>query len=216
MPWHVDLGNDRDEPLGRVGDESRVVVLRVEAARAAADLGRAAELRELRPRVDLDAPPLVVGQVQMQVVELEQRELVEVVLDLLHGEEVAGDIEHRAAVGEAGVVFDRDVGHRAVGGAELVEGLQGVERTGGIGCGDEDAVGPDLEAVPSAGSDGSSAVSTGASGAVPSPHAVDTGAGIRAGCWSNVGSVLVHAAVSSTTAAVRIATPRIHRVCQDS
>ena len=53
VPGQVDLGHDRDEPLGGVLDDAAVVVLRVEAAAVAAHRGRGADARELGPRVDL-------------------------------------------------------------------------------------------------------------------------------------------------------------------
>ena len=82
----------------------------------------------------------------MQVVDLEQRQLVEVALHLLDGEEVARDIQHGSAVREAGVVVDGDEGESIVG-AQLVERDSRVERPGGVGCGDADARGIHLEAV---------------------------------------------------------------------
>ena len=58
-----------------------------------------------------DAPALVVGEVQVQHVELQQRDRVEVAQHVLDGEEVPGDVEHRAAVGEARGVGDGCRGH---------------------------------------------------------------------------------------------------------
>jgi hypothetical protein len=71
-----------------VAHDLLVVVLRVEASGAAADLGGAAVRGEAGPGVDGDPPALVVGEVQMQCVDLVEGELVDVALDLVDGEEV--------------------------------------------------------------------------------------------------------------------------------
>ena len=60
----------------------------------------------------MDAPALVVGEVQVQGVELQSRGAVDVGLDGLDGEEVARDVEHHAAVGEARCVLDLHGGDR--------------------------------------------------------------------------------------------------------
>src|SRR4029077_822378 len=57
--------------------------------------------------VDGDPPALVVGQVQVEVVDLVAGHLVDVALDLRDGEEVPRDVEHGAPVGQARVVDDR-------------------------------------------------------------------------------------------------------------
>ena len=97
----VDLGHDDDTALRRVLDDRRVVALRVRAARPAADRGRAADLRQPRPRLDLDPPALVVGEVQVQPVEAEARDHVDEALHVLDAEEVPRDVEHHAAPLEA-------------------------------------------------------------------------------------------------------------------
>src|SRR5690606_39114069 len=102
----IDLGNDRDVPGRRVSDDFRVFLLRVEATRTAADLGQAARLGEPRPRADLDAPSLSVGEVQMQHVDLVQGDRVDVLLHLVDREEVPGHVEHRAAPAEAWPIDD--------------------------------------------------------------------------------------------------------------
>ena len=80
VPRHFDFGNDRDETLGGVADDVANLVLRVEAAVAltveargfvpgVADHGlstEAADLGELGILLDLDAPPLVFGQVPVE------------------------------------------------------------------------------------------------------------------------------------------------------
>ena len=73
MARHVDLRDDLDEALARVRDDRRVLALREVAALPAADLRAAAVAREPGPRADRDPPALVVGQVQVQAVELVER-----------------------------------------------------------------------------------------------------------------------------------------------
>ena len=98
---HVDLGNDDDVAARRVLDELRVVMLRIEATRTAAHGARAADLREPRPRLDLDPPALVVGEVEVQAVEAEAGDDVDEALHVLDAEEVPRDVEHHAAPLEA-------------------------------------------------------------------------------------------------------------------
>ena len=106
MPGHVDLGDDRDESIGGVGHEIRVLLLREEPADAAADFPAAAARRQLRPRLDLDAPALVVGEMQMQPIELIECQQIDVPLDVFYPEEMARDVEHRATPREAGTIDD--------------------------------------------------------------------------------------------------------------
>jgi hypothetical protein len=79
--------------------------------------------------------------VQVQHVQLVQREDVDVLLDLSHREEVAGDVEHRAAPGEARLVDDPECGDRPVdtvkthirfdvGRQQLPYGLNAAEQAG--------------------------------------------------------------------------------------
>ena len=97
--------------------------------------------RQPRPRLDLDPPALVVGQVQVQPVQLVQRQQVDVALDVGDAEEVARDVEHRAAPREARPVADRPRSDRARAGADataldlgrqqLAERLDAPEEAGG-------------------------------------------------------------------------------------
>ncbi len=103
---HIDLRNDRDVLRCGVLDDLAVVGLRVEAAAPAVHLGARPDLGERRPGVDLQAPALVVGEVQVQVVELQKGDVVDVALDRCDAEEVAGDVQHRSAVLEPWVVGD--------------------------------------------------------------------------------------------------------------
>ncbi len=93
----------------------------------------------------------------MQFVDLVEGQLVDVALDLADGEEVAGDVEHRAAVGVARRVVDgaaRDLPGSGLpgglldgGGQELAQGLHAVEEPGGPARGDGDPGGRAVEPV---------------------------------------------------------------------
>jgi hypothetical protein len=101
--------------------------------------------------------PLVVGQVQVQPVDLVSGDLVDVALDLLHVEEVPRDVEHRRPVPESGLVDDLAAGHgpRARlrgrhldrGGQQLAQRLHAVEQPFGAGGVQADVVLGHLEAV---------------------------------------------------------------------
>ncbi|KUO20158.1 hypothetical protein AQJ91_15335 [Streptomyces dysideae] len=94
----------------------------------------------------------------MQLVDLAQGELVDVALDLFDGDEVPGDVEHRAAPAVARGVLDgaaRDQPGAGLDGVlldgrreELAQGLDAVEEAGGLGGGDGDARTAAVEAVP--------------------------------------------------------------------
>ena len=143
MARHVDLGHDRDEPARRVRDDLAVVVLRVVSRPApSTPVPRPPTSVSAGQPVDLDAPALVVGEVQVQVVDLEQRDVVDVALDLVDREEVPGDVEHRAAVGEPRGVLDVDSrdGPRRRRRDQLPQGLDGPEGAGWGAGGDPDDV----------------------------------------------------------------------------
>ena len=61
VPRQVDLRDDDDPRSAAYATSSAYSPWRVPAARPAADLGRASDLREPRPRADLDPPALVVA-----------------------------------------------------------------------------------------------------------------------------------------------------------
>src|SRR5690606_17674330 len=125
---HVDLRDDGDVPLGGVGDDVAVVVLGEVTAAHTVDTGARSTAHggEFGPAFDLDAPALVVRQVDVQVVDLVARDFVDVGLDLIKRVEVARDVEHGAAVGEPWVVDDAAAGH----GPRLVLGCVGFDRGG--------------------------------------------------------------------------------------
>ena len=157
VPGGVELGDDLDEPVGGVADDAGVVRRRVEAAGPALDVARGAHLGEQRPRRHHQPPPLVVAQVEVEVVDLVQRDEVDVAEHRLDREEVPGDVEHRAAVGEAGPVGDVDPGHgprpgKPAGGLgarwqHQAQGGQAAEDPLGRRRGDHDPAGVDVQCV---------------------------------------------------------------------
>ncbi|CAM3661088.1 hypothetical protein STAL104432_27240 [Streptomyces albus] len=165
----LDLGDDGDVPFGGVGDDLAQVVLGVVAAVRAfvpqrrgtvPDAGAGppgAGPGEARIAVDLDAPALVVGQVEVEDVELVGGEQVEDAQDTVLGQEVPGDVQHQAAPGVAGRVLDAAGGQlpdgpvdgAAEGGGRqpLAQGVGGVVESGGVTAGESDAFGRHLHAV---------------------------------------------------------------------
>jgi hypothetical protein len=149
VPGHLDLGDDGDEPVLRVPDDLPVLALRVPAAGPASDLRRPAMARQAWPGPDCDAPALVVGQVEMQAVELVEGHEVDEPLHLARPVEVPRDVEHQATPSEAGPVVDhaqRDTPRPRAptvgldrGWEELAQCLRSPEEPGGACSGERDA-----------------------------------------------------------------------------
>ena len=140
---HVDLGDHRHEvALGMVHDAGPVGQ-REPTALVAPARRRAADAGERRPVGHLDAPPLIVAEVEVQAVQLEARDQLDEAAHLVGGERVPGHVEHRAAPLEARGVDDADGRHRRAV-AQLVERAGRVPQAvlGGGGDGD-DVVGGD-------------------------------------------------------------------------
>ncbi len=171
---HFDFGDEGDVAGLGVGDEfaefglgieERAVGLAVSLVAVAGPWGfgaAGADFGEARVLADLDAPALVVGEVELDVVEFVAGGEVDEFLEEIERHEVAGDIEEEAAVGEAGLVDDLEAGEgprrvgcgRGVGGRgrtdgvdDLAEGDAGVEEAGGGSGPEEDAVGVDGEEI---------------------------------------------------------------------
>ncbi len=111
---HVDLRHDQDVACLCVAQYVLVILLGIEAPRSASDLRERPHRGQLRARIDLYSPSLIVGQVQVQHVQLVQREDVEVLLHFPHREEVTADVEHGAAVGEARLICNAERGNAPV------------------------------------------------------------------------------------------------------
>src|SRR5204863_4752130 len=111
---------------GGVGDDLADIVLRIEATvglAVEAPRGRVldlstderltaprAHLGETRVLLDLEAPPLVVGQVPVEAVEVMERREIDVLLHELLRHEVTGHVEVDAPPREPGRVLDRNRG----------------------------------------------------------------------------------------------------------
>ena len=106
MTGAVDLWHDLDEVFGGIVDDAGVVGCGVVPAVAALDVARAADLGEPRPIGHRQPPTLVVGEMEVEDVDLVQRDQVDVAEHVIDAEEVTGDIEHRPAVLEARPVVD--------------------------------------------------------------------------------------------------------------
>jgi hypothetical protein len=137
-----------------------VFVLRIEAARAATHLRRTPKGRELRPAVDLDAPPLIVAEMQVQRVHLVEGEQVDVLPHLDWREEMSSHVEHRAAPRETRCVRDRSrryappirhAAKRVLGldarGQELAERLDAVKESRRVRGDEPDGIRCDAELV---------------------------------------------------------------------
>jgi hypothetical protein len=117
-----------------------------------------ADLGEARVLLDLDPPPLVLGEVPVERVHFVEREEVDVLLHELLRHEVTRDVEVPPAPAEAWDVLDRDRGHRP-GNArdpraakdlrreELPYRLDGVEQACRFRRLRDDAIGPHVEPV---------------------------------------------------------------------
>src|SRR6266481_1208711 len=106
MARHLDLRHDRHEARACVGDDLADIVLRIEATvRLAVEAPRGrvlvlstderltaprAHLGETRVLLDLEAPPLVVGQMPVEAVELMERREIDVLLHELLRHEATG------------------------------------------------------------------------------------------------------------------------------
>lgn len=162
VPGPVDLGDDGDEALGRVVDDLRVLLGRVEPGPARPRrpplLRPTAHLGQPRQAVDREPPALVVGQVQVQHVEAVVREVVDEPLDVLDRGEAPRDVEHRAAVRVARRVRDLDRRHLPrdavgrggrldLGGQELEQRARAAVQACGRRAGEHDAALPRIEGV---------------------------------------------------------------------
>ena len=127
-------------PVGPVRLGPGAVGGRQEAARVEGVPAPGAHRGELGEARDLDAPALVVGEVEVEDVELVARHQVERPQHRGLGLEVARDVEHEPAVAEARGVHDRHRGEGQPLGRgrgrrqQAPQGLQAVEDAGGRGC----------------------------------------------------------------------------------
>ena len=117
MPRNIKLRDDPD-PAGRgVRDDPAHLFLREVMAVGA-------EFVQVGKFLALDAEALVLGQVQVQDVELYERHAVEVALDDLQRLPVARHIDHQAAPGKTRPVLDAHRRQEPPGGGVRLEQLQ--------------------------------------------------------------------------------------------
>ena len=123
MSGHFYFGDDGDEAVGSILHDFPDLVLRVVAAcgfpveAAGIIIVRMAYLclrtvradfRQAGIFLDLDAPALVVREVEVEDIHLVGSHQVDELQHFLLGQEVAPDVHHGPSVGEAGRVFDAD------------------------------------------------------------------------------------------------------------
>ena len=127
----IDLGDDDDVAVGRVGHDLAHLILGIETAVADAVVGvevladagavaPRADFREFRIFLDLDAPALVLGQVPVQPVDLIGGGNVDVALGLLNRPEMTAGIQMDAAVVKTRGVQDGHAGEEPGGIGLLV------------------------------------------------------------------------------------------------
>src|SRR5688572_21783580 len=87
-----------------------VLLLCIIASVSAVHLSLRADLGQLGPGFDFNAPALVICQMKVQPVQLVMRDQVNVTLYIIHAEEVARHIQHRAAPPESGSIAYRTGG----------------------------------------------------------------------------------------------------------
>ena len=163
MTGQIYFRDDGDMTFGGVGHQVAEFLLRVETAMTdrviavgiASEHGAAAPsagVGQLGITLDLHAPPLVIGEMEVELVHIVHRHHIEIAFHRIEGDEVAAHIEVHAAVGELRMVNDASrrklyrVGLHARRDA-LAQGLDGVEDTGSVGAAHDDFVGADVNLV---------------------------------------------------------------------
>ncbi len=113
--------------------------------------------RQIGPGLHLDSPSLVIGQVQMQPVQLVERDQIDVVLHVVDAEEVPGHVEHGAAPDKSRPVDN--VGERHAHGPrprrmildgprqQLAQRLHAIEETRRVVGGNSDPICGDRQLV---------------------------------------------------------------------
>jgi len=134
VPRHVDLGHHRDAARGGVRQQGRPVVGRVVAARVAPDRRARRASHQLRAGRQVQPPRLVVGEVQVQHVELVRRDEVDDPPQVVGGHHVPGDVHGQAAPRVARRILDEHGGDRRedrpVVRQQLTQGGDGALQTG--------------------------------------------------------------------------------------
>ena len=107
MPGHVDLRDDRDVAAAGIIYNVRIIVLAVVSAGSAAHFKSASHERQVRPGIDLNAPALIIGEMEMEAVDLVISQQIDIFGDVPDAEEVAAYIQHGTAPCIARAVSDR-------------------------------------------------------------------------------------------------------------
>ena len=110
MPWQFQLRHHRDESIGRIADNLLYLFLGIKPTvlRALTLNSLRANLRQLRILLDLDTPTLIVRQMPMQPIDLEQRQHINIFLDILDRHEVATRVQHDAPIAKTRLILDGD------------------------------------------------------------------------------------------------------------
>ncbi len=159
VPRHVERRDDLHLPRGSVAEQAHVVLGGEEAAsrslgeRAAAELGQqalvflqvvappGADFGQFGQALDGEPPSLVVGEMEMEAVELVGGHLVDQRADRFGPVEIACDVEMQPAKAEARGILDRERRDIATAGAhQRREALHRIERACGVTRGDRDGL----------------------------------------------------------------------------
>ena len=106
VTWHLNLRDDRHKAILGIADDLTDLILRIEATIATAisfdtpssDLSKAGIL------LDLNTPALVLCEVPVELIDLEHRDDIDVLLHLIYREEVAAYIDHHTAILEGRLI----------------------------------------------------------------------------------------------------------------
>ncbi len=116
MTRHINFWNDRDAPITRIPYDLLHFILSIEAAvfhiigsrprikGKSQDRSRTRRTQssQIRKLFDFDPPPRVVTQVPVKIVELVQRQQIDISLHICHGKKMPADVEVHSPIGESG------------------------------------------------------------------------------------------------------------------
>src|SRR5690606_11636834 len=105
MSGHIHLRYDRDKSLRSIGHDIFVLILRIKTSRSTTHLSTSTDLSQLGPRLDLNPPTLIIGQMEMKMVQLVGCYLVDIVFHILNGDKMPRDIEHRCSISVSRFIF---------------------------------------------------------------------------------------------------------------
>src|SRR6056297_3677330 len=85
-------------PVGSIGYNVFILFLCIKSTLDTTDFTGTANLRQFGPRLDFNAPSLIIGEVQVQRVEFVVRQRINVFFDLFYREKMSGDVQHGTTV----------------------------------------------------------------------------------------------------------------------